>query len=139
MGNISVWFVEDDGNDVFMIRRALRASGLPVSPTFFSNTEQLKSMFLLAQRTGTLPDVIVTDLKLIGDDGFCVLEWVKSLDLPEPPYLIVLTSSMLQEDRRKAGSLGAHAFITKSSGHQLTALLADTLGPLLNTRTVAAR
>ena len=125
-----VWFVEDDRNDVFLIERALRRYTPPLSARFAASLEQLKAMTIVAMERNTLPSVIVTDLKLTGETGFSVIEWIRSHAALSSIRLVVLTSSPLFDDQVRATALGVDGFIIKPTGHNLPELLESTLRPL---------
>jgi CheY-like chemotaxis protein len=68
------------------------------------------------------PNIIMTDLKMDGRDGFEFLGWLHShRDFAVIPT-IVLSGSYLDHDIRKAYQLGANAFFTKP--HAITHLSA---------------
>jgi two-component system, OmpR family, KDP operon response regulator KdpE len=59
------------------------------------------------------PDLIVLDLGLPDKEGFDILPRLKKIDKNGKVPVIVLTVRNTQEDRDKAASLGASAYITK--------------------------
>lgn len=59
------------------------------------------------------PDAIVLDLGLPDKEGFDIMPQLNSLNKTPPIPVIVLTVRNSQEDRDKAASLGAGAFVTK--------------------------
>ena len=111
---MDICFLEDDDNDVFIIQRALIAAHLPIKPSFFRRFEQLQNTLSLRLIESKLPDIVVTDLKLTGEDGFAVLSWIKGHPRLNTIPVIVLTSSTVEKDRARCELLGASAFVTKS-------------------------
>ena len=130
--NNLVWFVEDDWNDVLLIQRALRLSALPIAAKFATTVDELQALFCAVETDGVLPKVIVTDLKLTGDDGFSVMQLIRTQHSLKSIPLVVLTSSTLEDDRNRAQQLGAIAYIIKSTGSALATSLRETIGPLLD-------
>ena len=62
-----------------------------------------------------LPCLIITDLKMPGVDGFELLEWLECHHEFARVPKIVLTSSSIEEDQKRARQLGACAFFVKPS------------------------
>lgn len=61
------------------------------------------------------PEMVVTDLKMPGTDGFQLLSWLKNHpDCAVIPTL-VLSSSYMEADVARAYELGANAFLSKPS------------------------
>lgn len=139
MENNRVWFVEDDGNDIFLIQRAIRQSGLPILASFVHDAAELRAMFVVARRYHTEPGALVTDLKLLGEDGFAIVRWVRSEPSIKSIPVFILSSSTLERDRQTAHCVGADAFLTKCCGDQLAGLLVNTLGPLFASRPTMVR
>jgi len=60
-----------------------------------------------------LPCLIITDLKMPGVDGFELLEWLNSQpELAKVPRLVI-SNSLIENDRKRAHELGACAFFVK--------------------------
>jgi CheY-like chemotaxis protein len=60
-----------------------------------------------------VPCLIITDLKMPGVDGFELLEWLSSQpELAKVPRLII-SNSLIENDRKRAHELGACAFFVK--------------------------
>ncbi len=57
------------------------------------------------------PDLILTDLRLPGEDGTALLEWVR--ELPEPPALILITAFGTVRQAVESLKAGADDFLTK--------------------------
>ena len=75
------------------------------------------------------PSIIFTEIKLPLRSGFDVLKWLR--DHPQRPVIptIVLSSSDLDSDIRKAYRLGCHSYLIKPATlQQLQRLLAKVYG-----------
>lgn len=117
-GGLTILLVEDDDNDMFFVRRATESTGAGHALHGVHNGEE--AIHYLRGEEGfsdrkkfPLPNVILTDLKMPQMDGFDFLDWLRS----NPQYavipVIVYSSSHLEQDIRKAYSLGANSYITK--------------------------
>lgn len=113
-----ILLVEDNEDDVFIMRRALKKIGDPypmqVAITGREALEYLQGAGKFGDRAAyPLPSLIFLDLKLPFVHGFEVLAWiVQQPGLKDIPVLI-LSSSPEEKDREKARQLGAKAFLVK--------------------------
>jgi len=120
--------VDDNPDEAFLFKRALFKSGIngweyqhligaPEATEYLSGAKEL----------GTLPDLLVIDVKMPGMNGLALLEWVVE-HCPEVPA-VMLTSSDLLEDRLRARDLGSIGYFVKSPKHEeLMALIRDWHG-----------
>jgi len=114
----TVLHVEDDSNDVLLIRRAFQKAGVEAPPVNVG--DGLEAEGYLAGR-GTysdrakhpLPSLVLLDIKLPKKSGLEVLEWLRAQsDLRRIP-VIMLTSSQNSGDIRRAYELGANSYLVK--------------------------
>jgi CheY-like chemotaxis protein len=114
----TVLLVEDETNDVFMMRRTLRKMNAPVSLQVTKDgveaIEYLSGANEFAHRDlYPLPSLILLDIKMPRKNGFDVLEWLKEdgtlLHIP----VVMVTSSNMKSDVDKALELGARAYLLK--------------------------
>jgi CheY-like chemotaxis protein len=110
--------VEDDPNDVLLIRRTLLRASIP-NPVHIVNTGQEALDYLAGtgpfndRNTYPLPGLILLDLKLPGIDGYGVLAWIQQHPSYHQLRVVVLTSSHEMGDLNKAYRLGANTFLVK--------------------------
>jgi CheY-like chemotaxis protein len=115
----TVLLVEDDLNDIFLVKRAFRTA-LVRNPLQIV-TDGAEAIHYLNgegkyadRRTYPLPHLMVMDIKMPGRTGFEVLEWVKSA---APPLrripVIIVSSSDNPADINRAYELGANAYMVK--------------------------
>jgi CheY-like chemotaxis protein len=113
-----VLLVEDNHDDVFLMRRAVKKAGMPWNLTVVMDGQEAldyvagKGKFVLRQQF-PLPSLIFLDLKLPYLSGFEVLAAIRNdLILKQVP-VVILTSSPEERDQQKAMQLGANAYHIK--------------------------
>jgi CheY-like chemotaxis protein len=111
--------VEDDPHDAFLVKQEFdNASHLGFQHVCDGHeaVRYLKGVGEYSDRQKhPLPDVILLDLKMPRFSGFDFLEWLHS-KAPDDERLIpvvVMSSSALQEDVKRAYALGANSYMTK--------------------------
>lgn len=114
----TILLVEDDRDDVFIFRRALKAARIG-NPLIVVKSGQEAVDYLshggayTDQEKYPLPFVIFLDLKLPYLDGFEVLTWIRQQPALRPIVVVVLTGSDETRDHQKAYSLGARSYLVK--------------------------
>ena len=119
--NICILQVEDDENDVFLLRHAFKAAGientLRVARDGQEAIDYLGGQGEFADRERfPLPCLILLDLKLPRRTGLEVLEWLRRQSHLASLPVIIFSSSNHRSDIDQAYQLGTNAFITKPSG-----------------------
>jgi CheY-like chemotaxis protein len=112
--------VEDEQDDVIIIKQAIEKAGFGLPVQEARNGED--AMHYLAgdgrfadREQFPLPFLVLLDLKMPGWNGFDFLQWLQyRSDLNHLP-VVVLTSSGLDDDVRKAFALGAKSYLMKPS------------------------
>ena len=113
-----VLMVEDDPNDVVLVRRAFRKANLQ-HPVYAVEDGEAAIAYLdgrgeYADRDASpLPRLVLLDLKLPRKSGLEVLEWVKSQPRLKRIPVVVLTSSRQPSDVNRAYDLGVNAYLVK--------------------------
>ena len=127
--NRTILLVEDDENDVFFFKRAMKLAGilnpLHVAPDGRQAIDYLKGTGAYADRTEfPLPSLVLLDLKLPHVMGLDVLKWIRAQPGLQSVIVIVFTSSKLAPDIDTAYRLGANSYVAKpSSPGSLQAML----------------
>jgi two-component system, chemotaxis family, response regulator Rcp1 len=103
-----VLLVEDNGADVLMVREAIRTS--PVEADLLIAYDGHQAIRFLTELKFK-PDLIILDLNIPKFSGLQILERQRSQGTP----VIVLTSSLNPEDKKRAMELGAREYINKPS------------------------
>ena len=115
---MQVLVVEDNPNDVLLLKRAFSKGGAGV-PLHFARDGQealdyLKGVDRFADRKlYPLPTLLVVDLKLPGIDGFDIIQWVRKESELRDLRIVVLSSSSEPADIARAHELGANAYHVK--------------------------
>jgi CheY-like chemotaxis protein len=112
---IEILIVEDNRGDVDLLLEFLESTKVRNRVTVARDGEEAMAML---RRQGehhdtARPDLILLDLNLPKKDGREVLREVKTDDNLKNIPVVVLTSSMAEQDIAKSYSLQANCFITK--------------------------
>jgi CheY-like chemotaxis protein len=114
----SILLVEDNEDDVFLMKRALKGAGI-TNPLrivedgqraidYFSGTGEFADRGLYP-----IPAVVFLDLKLPIKMGLDVLAWIRAREAFATLVIVVLTSSNEASDVKKAYGLGANSYVVK--------------------------
>lgn len=129
----TILIVEDDANDVILLRRAFRKANLGNPLQMASDGEEairyLAGEGPYADREKfPLPGLLLLDLKLPRKSGFEVLEWLKDRQGIRRLPVVVLTSSRESADVRRAYDLGANSYLVKPVDFHALAEMVKVLG-----------
>lgn len=117
-----ILLVDDDLNDVVLIRSALAEPNLPHEwVVVHDGAEALDYLFRLGKfsaRNGPPPDLILLDIKMPRVNGFEVLQTLKASATLKVVPVVVFTSSDQEKDRLKSYQLGANAYVVKPSRYE---------------------
>jgi len=118
MNDDVILLVEDNGDDVVLVRRAFRRAGvatrLEVVGDGDAALEYLQGIGTYADRDAwPLPKLMLLDLKLPRRSGLEVLQWLQDRPELQPTAVVVLTSSRENTDLRRAYALGANSYLVK--------------------------
>lgn len=116
--SIPILLVEDNENDVLLIKRAFRKA--KIAPPMAIATDGDEALAYLA-RTGEyadgqkypIPLLILLDLKLPRRSGLEVLEWIRQQPKLRHLLVVVLTSSQENSDLDRAYELGVNSYLVK--------------------------
>ncbi len=114
----TVLLVEDDLNDIFLVKRAFKFARIPNPLQAVTDGEEavhyLGGEGKYADRdTYPLPKLIVMDIHMPGRSGFEVLEWVKHDPVLRRIPVVIVSSSDRTADINRAYELGANAYMVK--------------------------
>lgn len=105
----TVMLIDDDELLRDMYAKKFREKGLEVE-AFSSALEGFERL-----RTSAAPDLLVFDIVMPGIDGFAFLETLKKEGLASESVKVALTNQSADEDKERALSLGASAYLIKAN------------------------
>src|SRR3954469_6011780 len=119
----TILVVEDNAEEVILLQRAFKKTGMEISVQFVVNGEEAIDYLSGTDRYGDRhaypePDLVMMDLKMPRKGGFEVLEWFRNLQEGALIPVIVLTSSEREADVQRAYSLGANSYFTKPTSFE---------------------
>jgi CheY-like chemotaxis protein len=114
----TVLLVEDDLNDIFLVKRAFKLARLETPLQVVTDGEEairyLKGEGRYADRgVYPLPKLVVMDIKMPRLTGFEVLEQIKQEGPLRRIPIVIVSSSDRHEDVNRAYELGANAYMVK--------------------------
>jgi CheY-like chemotaxis protein len=116
MSESPILLVEDNEDDVFIFKRALRKVSQQYAVQHVPDGQKAIE-YLMGAGTHSenfrLPFLVFLDLKLPFRDGFEVLEWMRAKPELRDLKVVVLSSSPEQRDIQLARALGACSYLIK--------------------------
>ena len=115
---MTVLLVEDDLNDIFLVKRAFKKANIP-HPLQVATDGVEALQYLIGEgrftnrRLHPLPHLIIMDLKMPRKTGLEVLEWIKKDGFLRRIPVIIVSSSDHPSDINQAYALGANAYMVK--------------------------
>jgi CheY-like chemotaxis protein len=119
----TVLVVEDHDDARELVASILSASGAVV----MSATSSTEALRLFSE---TVPDLLVADLGLPGEDGYALLQRIRAIDIPQARALpaVALTAYARPADRERALAAGFQQYVTKPvDPAELVAVLSSLL------------
>ncbi len=118
MEDYSILIVEDNTDDVLLIKRAFQQCGVVNPLRFVTDGEQavayLKGTGEFGDRKkNPLPVLILLDLKMPRMNGFEFLRWLRNEPDLKKIIVVILTSSSESPDINRAYELGANSYLVK--------------------------
>ena len=116
--NLTVLLVEDDLNDIFLVKRAFKVAHIPNPLQVVTDGEEAIHYLhgdgkYSDRQVYPLPKLIVMAIRMPGRNGFEVLEWVKQDRLLRRIPIVIVSSSRNPEDINRAYESGANAYMVK--------------------------
>jgi CheY-like chemotaxis protein len=118
MANHVLLYVEDEENDIVLVRFGLKQIGvthpLQVVTDGMSAVDYLSGAGSFADRESyPFPSLVLLDLNLPRFSGIEVLEWIRRQPRCKDLPVIIFTSSDNDGDRERARELGANEYFVK--------------------------
>lgn len=119
--------VDDNALDVERIERLARRLGEPVHVTHAGDGVEALALLEQSHDAGEpLPDGILLDLNMPRLDGHACLDAMRMQERFEQLFVCIVSTSMRETDRERAGRLGADAYLVKAvESDNLVELLAS--------------
>lgn len=116
--NMTILLVEDDPNDVMLIKRAFEKGKIVNPIQVVDNGEDAEGYLAGHGKYGDrkeypIPVMILLDLKLPRKSGLEVLEWLKQQPTLKRLPVIILTSSTENKDINRAYDIGVNSYLIK--------------------------
>lgn len=126
--NRPLLFVEDDEDDIFIIRSTLERAGISTNTNFVKNgqmaVEYIESCLADTFSANALPALIFLDINMPLMNGLEFLQWRREQPALHSIPVLMLTSSDSQHDITAAYEFGANAYLVKPvSSSELSSLL----------------
>jgi CheY-like chemotaxis protein len=115
-----ILYAEDDENDAYFLQRAFRLAGVAHPLVIVSNGQEVIDYFSgegrYAQRDEhPLPCLVLLDLNMPKKSGIEALKWIREKPSFRSLPVLVLTSSLQDNDIERAYLAGANAYLAKPS------------------------
>ncbi len=128
----TVLLVEDDLNDIFLVKRAFKMARLPDLLQVTTDGQEailyLRGEGKYADRQAhPLPKLIVMDIKMPRKSGFEVLEWIKQNGPLRRIPVVIVSASNNPADINRAYELGANAYMVKPMDYRAVAHLFESI------------
>ena len=125
----SVLLVEDNEDDVFLMKRLFQKAKITIPLNIVTDgrmaVDYLSGVGSFQDRDSyPLPDLIFLDLKLPFLQGFEVLGWIRKQPEMNEMRVIILSSSLEDQDREQANAFGSPYLVKPPTADVLT----ETLG-----------
>ena len=125
--------IEDSESDAEIVLRALKKANITNTITHLQDGEKAVEYFFaetgIARRSGTLPKLILLDLKMPKVDGLEIIKKLKTESHTKLIPIVILTSSKENKDIQEAYRLGVNSYVVKSADYDgFSKLVVSTVG-----------
>jgi CheY-like chemotaxis protein len=108
--------VEENPDDLYLLTHRIKGSGSTHPIVDFADPADAIAYFeraLQSANKGDLPCILFTDLKLLGGDGFEIIEWIRARPALQEMKIFVISGSENPRHRERASALGVTGFLLK--------------------------
>jgi DNA-binding NtrC family response regulator len=119
-----IFYVENDDNDVFLLRRAFAKMGITNAIRHFPSGETFKKGVLASP---DIPKLHLFDLKLDAESGLDLLRWVKAQERLAAVPVVIFSSGAIPDEMIESMTLDASAYMFKPSGIETWQEVAEQL------------
>jgi CheY-like chemotaxis protein len=110
-----VLYVEDDENDVLLIKRSFARAGVAHPLHVVHDGRQAIDYLKAAAQKNEIPCLVVLDLNLPLVSGFDVLQWIRSQPAFQSLPVCIFSSSACHSDIARTRQAGANHYAVKPS------------------------
>jgi CheY-like chemotaxis protein len=131
-----ILLVEDNRSDVFLLREAIAAAGVPADLHVVSDGEWAIEFIdqMDAGEDVLCPSLVILDLNLPKRTGAEVLEYLRQSGKFRNIPVLIVTSSDSEEDRARAIQLGAAGYFRKPSAYEAFLKIGEVVKDILTAR-----
>lgn len=133
---LEIVMIDDDPEEHLLMTLAAQDAALDANFQFFEDGADAL-LHLVERPRGTLPDLIVLDLRMPGFDGHRTLDEIQAHHALRTVPVVVFTSSPRPQDERLSMERGAAACIVKPSGFADMVDVADQIRRIAMTGALA--
>lgn len=106
MGKARVLYIEDNFDNLTLVKRVLEIEGYDVIPAK-NGSEGLKKAFEI------MPDLVITDINLPDIDGYSVTDALKKDRKTSHIPVVAMTANVMKKDRENVLNAGCDGYISK--------------------------
>lgn len=120
-----ILLVEDDKLDHYIFSRAIAVMNMPCEVILFHNAKEAIEYLLSTELNGSqIPDIIITDMKLPGADGFAVINAASKLPHLKKVPIAAMSSYFDHYDSAQVKKSGASLYFQKPINNNIVQQLA---------------
>lgn len=114
----TILYVDDDDNDVVLLKHAIRSAQLNFNVQAVNNPEEASAYLdgegpYSDRKCFPMPSLVLLDMKMPRMCGLEVLAWIRQHPLLKRMVVIVLTASNQLSEINRAYELGANSYLVK--------------------------
>ena len=106
--------VEDSTFDVELVLHAAERCGMHERIVVRRDGQEALDYLMACAADGGLPALVLLDLHMPGRDGFEVLKTLRATPALSDIAVVMMSSSMMEADRRRAALLGVREYFVKT-------------------------
>jgi CheY-like chemotaxis protein len=119
--DLTILVAEDNANDVFLLKHALKKAQLENPVRFVADGEEVLAYLQGEGRYSDraqhpFPDLLLMDIKMPRLDGFETLALIRNDPRYQRLVVIILTTSNREQDINRAFDLRANSYLVKPAG-----------------------
>ncbi|GGH59464.1 CheY-like chemotaxis protein [Filimonas zeae] len=113
---ITVWAVEDDGDDALLLQSAIHDAGVQVNFTSFPESRQFLDFIQLHNTVA--PTLLLMDTRLPGYSGMECLQQIRLLPKFSDTQIVMMSTFIKEDTVHDLYQKGAQGYFTKPDSYQ---------------------